>query len=203
MHQRTRTRRSTQLCAALVALGIGLGAAGCTSDKDAKALPTPAVTSAAPSPMPSPSVDPIEEAKQVQMEAGKAAYVELIRLQNEVAQAGGGEEQWQKIAPGIATDTRAAMHEYYVQMAAEGSHQTGDVTVDVEVTGYAGDPLDAATTQEVTLDACVDPTGATIVNPDGESALSMAKGRSLSRIVMRTQQDGRWTMVDSERIDAC
>lgn len=204
MHQGTRTRRNTKLVAVLVALGVGLGAAGCTPGKDANASPAPVAASAAPSPTPSPSVDPVEAAKQEQMDAAKAAYLEYIRLDNEALQAGGGEEQWQKVLPYLATDDAVSIHDFYLRMAAEGSHREGEVTVEVTATGYAGDPLDPSTVQEVTLDACVDSTKASVVKPGGTPGVVMVSARIYSRNVMRTQPDGRWALAQSDGGDrAC
>lgn len=194
----TPHRAVRRILAASIGLTLATGLlAACTTGGD---HPTPSPTTTKSSPTPTETettpADPVEAAKQANIDAAKARYVEFVATTNTIDQAGGinGYEQVQDFlgTPEMMTERQS----FYSQFAEKGLKQTGETKVaSLTVTEYIGDPTVAGQTQQVRIDVCLDNGGVDVVRPDGTSALLPGyPTRLIQNVFMQTQQDGRWTI---------
>jgi len=186
--------------------------AACTGGGNGQPLATPtptATVSSTPTPTasPTPTLSDEEAAKQANIEAAQARYVEYRRLGDEILADPGQEGAFEKIRPYISSEERIAWWQSIPQQYVDlGRHQTGVVKVlGFTVTDYEGDPVEDGT-QVVNMDVCVDGTGVDVLKEDGTSAVAWAPETPIvTKVSMQRQPDQRWTVEveDSSGITEC
>ena len=186
------TRRPRHLIAtAIICAALVTTAAACTPD-DPAPTPTP-TTSTTPTstPTPTPTPTPTLSEKDQNIADAKAAYLLYTAAFNEVMKASGAGWMEKVIAPYVSGDLRPRLVNYFQQVADQGLQQTGDKKVaSLEVVSADG---------TVVLDACLDNSGVDVFDKSGKSViLEGFPDRLITVETVRRQDDGRWTLVDSQ-----
>ena len=199
---------------ALLVCTVGLTAllAACTGGGNGQPRSTPTATatvSSTPTPTasPTPTLSDEEAAKQANIEAAQARYVEYRKLGDEILADPGQERAFEKIRPYISSEERIAWWQSIPQQYVDlGHHQTGAAKVlGFTVTDYEGDPVGEGT-QVVTMDVCVDGTGVDVLKEDGTSAVAWTPQTPIvTKVSMQRQPDQRWTVQveDSSETTEC
>ena len=197
----TPHRAVRRILAASIGLTLATGLlAACTTGGD-DPTPSPTATKSSPTPTETETTpaDPVEAAKQANIDAAKARYTDYIATINAIA-TDGMTDGYNRILDFLGTpDMMNERASYYAQASEQGLRQTGEIKIaSVTVTEYNGDPTVAGQTQQLRMDVCLDNSGVDIVRPDGTSALLPGyPPRLIQNVLMQTQQDGRWTVNES------
>ncbi|WP_253876903.1 hypothetical protein [Promicromonospora umidemergens] len=185
-----------------------LSLAACQSEDEPSGLPhvTDPPPSPTASPSPSPSVAPSEAAIAERAAAAEKRYREYREITNRHRIEGTRafhelfDERGLLGEPGV-WDAVEADDDFW---ADQGLKQIGQTRIaSVKVTGYDGDPLaDGIGGHRVKFAVCLDNSEVDIVREDGTSAVKKGQPRrTIVKVVMQGQEDGRWTANEFKTTD--
>jgi hypothetical protein len=194
------TMGSRRLALAVGAVGLTLVLAACTDDGAEPELPTSTATAPTTSPQaasPTPTLSPEEAAKQENAAAAEARYEEYLNVSDAVLAEPSKGNPLDTIRPFIGSEEMVTWWTSVPQQFADqGLHQEGkSVLVSTTLVDYEGDAFGGGT-QIITLEACIDGTGVSVVDDDGNpaEASNTATSPVISDVVMQRQPEARWTV---------
>jgi hypothetical protein len=202
----TKTTRQ-RLVATTATVALTLLATSCTGTPEPTPAPSP--TEASPSTEPTPEPEPSETvneeqaAREANIDAAEARYMDYQAAATAALTGGGGFDAFTDVRPFLGSDERITWWRSITEQYEENEYkQVGErEVIAMEAVDYSGDPLNDEGTQEITFEVCLDSSAVDVLASDGSSVIwGEEPERLVDDVVMRRQTDGRWTvMVDETR----